>query len=103
MIPERELDFLEAIFELIHHGAEIPTPHVAAHVNAARVVFPIDDALRRRDAHICDIAQADVPMPGRVDGKLTNAGQTAARFGRAPHVHVVRLAIAEHVADFFAL
>ncbi len=76
--------------------------HFGADVDAPRVVFTIDDVLRRRDAHVGHIAQPHVPAVGRVDQQVANAAQAVARLRRAPHVHVVGLAVPEDVADFFA-
>ena len=39
---------------------------------------------------------------GRVDRKLLDRGEAVARLGRAPHLHVVGLAVPEDVADLLA-
>ncbi len=102
VIAQRELDLLEAAVDFGHDGAEVASRHVGADVDAPRGVFAIDHALRRPDAHVGHIAQAHVPAVGRVDRQIANAVEAAARCGRAPDVHIVRLAISEKVADFFA-
>ena len=51
---------------------------LGAHVDAARVVFPVDHALRRPDAHVGDVAQPHVPAIGRVDQQIADTGQSCA-------------------------
>ncbi len=102
VVPERELDPLEALFDVTHHGAEIAPARVEAHVDATRVVFAHYQVRSRQDAHVGHIPQAHLAATGRVDEQLANTGQAGARLGSAPHHHIVHLPVPVNVADFVA-
>ena len=72
-----------------HDGAEIPSTHVGLDADATMKVFMLDDVRRRPDADVGHLLQLHVPTARFVDRQLANRRQTGARFGDAPHIHVV--------------
>src|SRR5947209_11446096 len=90
VVPERELDPLEALFDVAHYRAEIAPVRIEAHVNATRVVFAHYQVRGRQDADVGHISQAHLVTIGCVDEQLTDTGQAVARLGRSPHHYIGR-------------
>src|SRR5262249_59307363 len=61
VVPERELNSLQAIIDVGHDSVEGTSLHVGAHVDATRGVVTINNALSWRDTHRGHIAQTYMP------------------------------------------
>ena len=102
VIAQRELDFLERLFDIGHDGAEIASFHFGVNVNAPRQAFTIDGVRSRHDAHIGHIRQPHLLAAGRVDQQVREY-RSGCRVFRACSTRSHRRSVAGvKVADFFA-
>ena len=100
--PERELDRREILLQLLDHGAEVTALHVGAHGDRSREGLTRDRVRCRDEPDVGHVLQLHVAPVRGVELHLGYVVQAVARRRRAEHVHVVRLAVPEDVADLFA-
>ena len=62
----------------------------------------VDGIGNRLDAYISQLFQANLTSPGRVNQQISNAVNTVAVSGSAPHIDIDRSIGHVNVADFFA-
>src|SRR3972149_2733277 len=103
MIPKRELDLADGIFNIVGYGAKITSFHVGRNVDFPRLALTLDHVRRRHNFHAGHIRQAHTFAAGCIDQKVLDIVQAVTRLGRTPHVHIVGLPTDEQVADFFSL
>ena len=88
---EREVDLLDALFDVRRNRGEISTAHIDGHVHATRYCISMDFGGSRHDADRCHVLERDVTAGWRVNQQVLQACQTVAGLGCAVHHHLEHL------------
>ena len=98
---ERELDLLQPGFNVADDSTQVTAGHFRTDIEAPLAALVLDEVRRWPDRDRRDVAERHRATVGLVDRHPPDVTDAVARFGRAPDLHVVGLAGAEDVADFF--